>query len=133
MKGVGDHMNYPTNLKYSKDHEWVKPTEGGKVIIGITDFAQDQLGGLVFVNLPEIDDDVHMGEVFCDVESVKAVSDVYSPVTGKVVAINEALMDQPELINEQPYETWFIEVDEITETEELLDATAYEAFCNEEG
>ena len=125
-------MNYPTELKYSKDHEWVKQSEKGSVFIGISDFAQDQLGGLVFINLPEVGDEVTMGEAFCDVESVKAVSDVYSPVTGIIIAINEDLLDQPELINEKPYEAWFVEIDEITETETLLDAAAYEAFCNEE-
>lgn len=126
-------MKFPEELKYSKDHEWVKTSSGSSKFIGITDFAQDQLGGIVFVNLPEVGDEVVVGQPFCDVESVKAVSDVYSPVTGKVVAINEELLDQPELINEQPYDAWFVEVDEITDTEELLDATSYQAFCEQEG
>lgn len=93
-------MNYPKELCYVKSHEWVKK-EDGTVLIGITDYAQDALGDLVFVNLPEVGDEVVMGEAFADVESVKAVSDVYSPVSGVVKEINEALLDQPELINER--------------------------------
>jgi len=124
-------MNYPSELKYTKDHEWLKE-EDGLTVVGITDFAQDQLGGLVFVNLPEVGDEVTAKEVFCDVESVKAVSDVYSPVTGVIKEVNEELLDNPELINEEPYNAWFIKVGEVTETDELLDAAAYEAFCNEE-
>lgn len=120
------------NLKYSKSHEWVEELEGGKVRIGLTDFAQHELGDLVFVNLPEEGDAVTVGEAFADVESVKAVSDVYSPVSGVVAAINEELLDSPEKINEDPYGAWFIEVDEISETEELLDAEAYEKACEEE-
>lgn len=121
-------MNVPNNLKYSKDHEWIL-IDGDKAKIGITDFAQSELGGLVFVNLPEEGDDVSIGESFCDVESVKAVSNVYSPVTAKVIAINEELLDNPELINNSPYESWFIEVDSIKETEELMDSEQYKEFC----
>lgn len=121
----------PENLKYSKEHEWLQETGGGKVKVGITHFAQEQLGGLVFVNLPEVGDDVTQGEPFCDVESVKAVSDVYSPVTGKVAAINEELLDNPEKINDDPYGAWFVEVEDIMETEELLTAAEYTEFCKE--
>ena len=125
-------MNFPAELKYSKDHEWVK-FEGDTAIIGISDFAQDALGDVVFINLPEVGDAVTAGESFGDVESVKAVSDVNSPVTGVVVEINEELVDSPELLNENPYGAWIIKVENITAEEELMDAAAYEAFCAEEG
>ena len=125
-------MNYPVELRYSKSHEWVK-TEEGVAVVGISDFAQDALGDVVFVNLPQVGDTVTAGESFGDVESVKAVSDVNSPVTGVVVEVNEDLADSPEALNEDPYSAWIIKVEQITETEELLDAAAYEAFCAEEG
>ncbi len=125
-------MNNPTELKYTKDHEWIK-MEGDVAIIGISDFAQDALGDVVFINLPEVGDAVNAGEAFGDVESVKAVSDVNSPVTGTVCAVNEELVDAPELLNEDPYANWIIKVENITAYEELLDAAAYEAFCAEEG
>lgn len=124
-------MNHPNELKYSKSHEWVR-SEGDEVVIGISDFAQHSLGDLVFVNLPEEGDEVTMGEAFGDVESVKAVSDIMSPVSGKVTAINEDLLDAPEEINNAPYDAWFIKVGEVTETEELLDADEYEKFAEEE-
>ncbi len=126
-------MTTPKELKYSKTHEWVKELDGGLVEIGLTDFAQDALGSLVFVNLPEVGDDVTMGEALGDVESVKAVSDVYCPVSGTVAEINEELLDAPEKINEAPYEAWLIRVEDVTETEELLEAADYEAVCAEEG
>lgn len=125
-------MNFPAELKYSKSHEWLKE-EDGVSVIGISDFAQDALGDVVFVNLPEVGDDVAAGEAFGDVESVKAVSDLISPVSGTVCEVNEDLLDQPELLNEDPYGTWIIKVENVTDTEELLDAAAYEAFCAEEG
>ena len=125
-------MNYPVELKYTKDHEWIK-MEGDIAVIGISDFAQDALGDVVFINLPEVGDAVTAGEAFGDVESVKAVSDVNSPVTGVVVEINEDLADSPENLNSDPYGSWIIKVEKITDTEELLDAAAYEAFCAEEG
>ena len=125
-------MNYPVELKYTKDHEWMK-MEGDIAVIGISDFAQDALGDVVFINLPEVGDAVTAGEAFGDVESVKAVSDVNSPVTGVIVAVNEDLADSPENLNSDPYGSWIIKVENITETEELLDAAAYEAFCAEEG
>ncbi len=123
--------NYPEELKYSKTHEWVKE-EDGLVLIGISDFAQDSLGDIVFVNLPEAGDEVTVGEAFADVESVKAVSDVFSPVSGIVEEVNEALADDPALVNSDPYGSWFIKVREVTEKEELLDAAAYEEVCKEE-
>ncbi len=125
-------MNFPAELKYSKSHEWLKE-EDGVSVIGISDFAQDALGDVVFVNLPEVGDDTAAGEAFGDVESVKAVSDLISPVSGTVCEVNEDLLDQPELLNEDPYGTWIIKVENVTDTEELLDAAAYEAFCAEEG
>lgn len=119
------------DLKYSKSHEWVR-MDGDVAVIGISDFAQDALGDLVFVNLPQVGDEVTAGEAFGDVESVKAVSDLMSPVTGTVCAINEALLDAPESLNSDPYGAWIIRVENVTDTEELLDAAAYEAFCAEE-
>ncbi|MGN1193367.1 MAG: glycine cleavage system protein GcvH [Dorea sp.] len=124
-------MELREGLLYSKSHEWVKE-EGDIAIIGLTDFAQSELGDLVFVNLPEEGDEVSVGESFSDVESVKAVSDVYSPVSGIVCEINEELLDAPEKINEEPYEAWFVKVKDITEKEELLSAEEYEAFVESE-
>ena len=124
-------MNFPAELKYSKDHEWVK-FEGDTAIIGISDFAQDALGDVVFVNLPGEGDEVNAGETFGDVESVKAVSDLVSPVSGTIVAVNEELADAPETLNSDPYGAWIIKVEGVSAQEELLDAAAYEAFCAEE-
>ena len=124
-------MNFPAELKYSKDHEWVK-FEGDTAIIGISDFAQDALGDVVFVNLPGEGDEATAGEAFGDVESVKAVSDLVSPVSGTIVAVNEDLADAPETLNSDPYGAWIIKVEGVTAQEELLDAAAYEAFCAEE-
>ena len=121
-------MEVRAELKYTKSHEWVKE-EGGVWTIGLTDYAQSALGDLVFVNLPEAGDSVEAGEVFGDVESVKAVSDVYSPVTGEVEEINEELLDAPEKINGAPYDAWFIKVKDVSGTEELLSAEEYEAFA----
>ena len=126
-------MNYPKELKYTRTHEWVRFTGENTAYIGITDYAQDQLGDLVFVNLPQEGDELTAGTSFSDVESVKAVSDVNSPVTGKVLKVNEALADAPEKMNETPYEAWFVLAGEITETEDLMDAEAYEAFTASEG
>lgn len=125
-------MEFPKELSYAKTHEWVKK-EGDLVEIGLTDYAQDQLGDIVFVNLPEVGDEVTAGEAFADVESVKAVSDIYSPVSGVVAEVNEALLDAPENVNGAPYEAWFIKVKDVTDEEELLDADAYEALCSEGG
>ncbi len=125
-------MLFPAEMKYSKDHEWMKE-EDGVAVIGISDFAQDALGDVVFVNLPGEGDEVTAGEAFGDVESVKAVSDLVSPVSGTVCAVNEALLDEPEKLNKAPYDAWLIKVENVTDTEELLDAAAYEAFCAQEG
>ncbi|MCR5664065.1 MAG: glycine cleavage system protein GcvH [Oscillospiraceae bacterium] len=124
-------MNYPTDLKYSKSHEWLR-MEDGVAVIGITDFAQDALGDVVFVNLPQEGDETAAGESFGDVESVKAVSELICPVTGTVCAVNEELLDAPEKINEDPYGAWMIKVEAVTDTEELLDAGEYQTLCENE-
>ena len=125
-------MNYPNDLLYSESHEWLKE-EGDVAIIGISDFAQDALGDVVFLNLPEVGEEVTAGKAFGDVESVKSVSDLISPVTGVVYEINEELINAPEMLNSDPYGAWIIKVNEVTEKGDLLDAAAYEAFCDEEG
>ena len=123
--------NVPSELRYTASHEWVAE-EGDLLTVGLTDFAQSELGDLVFVNLPEVGDDATAGEAICDVESVKAVSDVYSPATGTVAEVNEELLDAPELINEDPYGAWLLKLEDFTELEELMDAEAYVAFCASE-
>ena len=125
-------MNYPVDLKYSKSHEWIR-YEDDVAVIGISDFAQDALGDVVFVNLPAPGDEVVAGESFGDVESVKAVSDLISPVSGIVLEVNDELEDSPENLNSDPYGAWIIKVEQVTDAEELLDAAAYEAHCAEEG
>ena len=125
-------MNFPAELKYSKSHEWVR-MDGEIAVVGISDFAQDALGDVVFINLPTEGDAVTAGESFGDVESVKAVSDIISPVSGTICAVNEALTDAPETRNSDPSGAWITTVARSRGTEELLDATAYEAHCAEEG
>lgn len=121
-------------LLYSKEHEWVLQLDGNRVRIGISDFAQKQLGDIVFVETPELDDEVTANESMGTIESVKAVSDLYSPVSGTVVLVNEELGDAPETINEHPFEAgWLVEV-EMSNPEELdslLNEEAYQAFINE--
>ena len=111
-------MNVPAELKYSEEHEWAK-VEGNRVTIGITDFAQNELGDIVFVELPQVGDTVEFGEPFGSVESVKTVSELYSPVTGKVVAVNGELNDAPEKVNEAPYGDGWMIVVEFTDASEL--------------
>ncbi|EIE3648879.1 glycine cleavage system protein GcvH [Staphylococcus pseudintermedius] len=126
-------MAVPSGLKYSKEHEWVK-VEGNTAIIGITDFAQSELGDIVFVELPEVEDELTEGETFGSVESVKTVSELYSPVSGKVVAVNENLEDAPEAVNESPYEeAWMVKVElkDESELDALLDAVGYEKMIGE--
>jgi glycine cleavage system H protein len=126
-------MKLLENLKYTKDHEWVK-IEGDKAYIGITDFAQHSLGDIVFVELPEVDSEFAIEEAFGVVESVKAASDIYMPISGKIIKVNEDLVDSPELVNEDSYKNWIIMV-EITNTDELsclLDSKAYEDLCGKE-
>lgn len=121
-------MNFPANLFYTKSHEWVNFENDTTATVGLSDYAQNELGDLVFVNLPEEGDTVSSGEVFGDVESVKAVSDVYSPVSGEVTAVNETLLDSPERINKAPYEAWFMKVEQIEDKVEFMSAEEYEAF-----
>ena len=120
------------NLRYAKTHEWMELLNDTAARIGISDFAQQALGDLVFINLPEIGDAITMGEAFGDVESVKAVSDVIAPVTGVVSMVNQDVLDHPENINQSPYDNWFIEVCDITEKADLMSAAEYEEFCLKE-
>ena len=117
-------------LFYSESHEYVK-VEGNVGYIGISDYAQHALGNVVYVDMPDVDDEIEAGEEFGAVESVKAASDLFAPVSGKVIEINEALDDQPELINQDPYENWIIKVElsDKSQLDELMDAKAYAAFC----
>jgi glycine cleavage system H protein len=117
-------------LYYSESHEYVR-VEGDFGFIGITDYAQNALGNVVYVDMPDVDDEVEAGEEFGAVESVKAASDLYSPVSGTVVEVNEALDDQPELVNQDAFENWIIKVKlgDKSELDNLMDAKAYEAFC----
>jgi glycine cleavage system H protein len=124
-------MNFPEELKYSEDHEWVRFEGSDSAFIGLTDYAQKELGDLVFVNLPQAGDELTVGEVLGDVESVKAVSDIHSPVTGVVKAVNEELLDDPASINRDPYGAWLVEVEGITGKAELMDSKAYQQFCQE--
>ncbi|MEG1907909.1 MAG: glycine cleavage system protein GcvH [Raoultibacter sp.] len=117
-------MEVPEELGYLDTHEWVA-TDGTTAIIGLSDYAQNELGDLVFVNLPEVGDEVVAGEVFGDVESVKAVSDIISPVSGTVAEVNEKVLDNPEIINEKPYEAWFIHVNDATLSPDIIDAAEY--------
>ena len=117
----------PKELKYSRDDEWIR-YDGDDVYVGITDYAQSELGDLVFVNLPEVDDEVIAGEPFGDVESVKAVADVFSPVSGVVLEVNEELLDDAALINNDPYGSWFIKVGNVTDTVEFLTADEYDEY-----
>ena len=128
-------MNIPKELKYSREHEWVK-VEGSRATVGITDFAQHQLGDVVFVEVPAAGAAVTAGKTFSVVESVKAVSDIYSPLSGTVVAVNDALTDAPEIINSDPYGEGWIAVIEMTapaELDELLDSAGYEKLTAEGG
>ena len=120
-------MNFPENLKYTKDHEWIR-IEGGTGTVGITDYAQGELGDVVFVELPAVGKKVEFGQTFGTVEAVKAVSDLYSPVTGEVAEVNKEIQDSPELVNKEPYERgWMIKI-KLANTDEiknLLDVEAY--------
>lgn len=127
-------MNLPKEYRYSEEHEWVK-TEGDKVRIGITDFAQSELGDIVFVELPEVGDEIEADEPFGSVESVKTVSELYAPVSGKIVEINEELEDSPELVNESPFEkAWMIVVEpsDASQVDSLMRADEYEKMVSED-
>ncbi|MCL2833064.1 MAG: glycine cleavage system protein GcvH [Treponema sp.] len=118
-------MNIPENLKYTKSHEWIRVLDNGTLEIGLTDFAQQELGDIVFVNLPKSGEKITAGSVFADVESVKAVSDIYSPADGAVTEINQDLLNAPELINKSPYTAWLIRADGAVPEGELLTANEY--------
>lgn len=126
-------MKVIKDLLYTKDHEWVK-VEGKKAYIGITDYAQHALGNIVFVELPEVDEEFSEGDEFAVIESVKAASDAYMPITCTILAVNEALDDEPALLNEDAFENWLVkvEISDESELDSLMTAEAYEAFCNEE-
>lgn len=127
-------MSLPKDLRYSEEHEWVKE-EGEKVRIGITDFAQSELGDIVFVELPEVGDELEADEPFGSVESVKTVSELYAPVSGKVVEVNEELEDSPEFVNESPYDkAWMVVVEpsDASEMDELMTSEQYKEMINED-
>lgn len=126
-------MAYPTNLRYTKEHEWIS-LDGGIGTIGITDYAQNSLGDIVYVDMPKVGESVTGNATFGSVESVKAVSDLYSPVSGTVTEVNETLKNEPDKINAAPHETWIIKVQlsDAAEYDKLLDAAAYEKFVSEE-
>jgi glycine cleavage system H protein len=126
-------MAYPMNYRYTREHEWIA-LDGAIGTIGITDYAQNSLGDIVYVDVPKVGDPVTANQTFGSVESVKAVSDLYSPVTGKITATNDALKTSPDKINETPHEAWIIKVElaDPAEFGKLLDAAAYEAFIAEE-
>jgi glycine cleavage system H protein len=126
-------MAYPTNYRYTKEHEWIS-VDGGIGTIGITDYAQNSLGDIVYVDAPKVGDEVKGNSTFGSVESVKAVSDLYSPVSGTVTDVNQSLKTEPDKINAAPHEAWIIKVklSDPAEFEKLLDAAAYEKFISEE-
>ena len=126
-------MAYPADYRYTKEHEWIS-VDGATGTVGITDYAQNSLGDIVFIDLPKVGDSITANATFGSVESVKAVSDLFAPVTGTVTAVNEELKDTPDKINEKPHETWIIKVKvaDPAEFNTLLDAAAYEAFIAEE-
>ena len=127
-------MEFPEDLRYTREHEWAR-RKGNQVVVGITDFAQHQLGDVVYVELPDVGDPVKKGESFGVVESTKAVSELFSPLSGKVVEVNDPLADAPETVNEDPYEEgWMITIQpsDPAELEQLMDAKAYKAFVEEQ-
>lgn len=125
-------MNIQQGLFYAKSHEWADFQDSGICRVGISDFAQAAMGDIVFVNLPNVGERVTAGEALTDIESVKAVADVFSPVSGTIVAVNEALDDAPELLNSDPYGAWIAEIEGATGREGLMDAAEYEAHCAKE-
>lgn len=123
----------PENLHYAQTHEWAQLEDGNVVRVGITDFAQQQLGDLVYIELPKVGREVTAGEQCAVVESVKTASDLFSPVSGVIIAVNDAVTDEPELVNEEPYQTWLfcIKVSDLTELDQLSNADAYQQFIEE--
>jgi glycine cleavage system H protein len=132
MKEIQE-LNLPGDVRYSNDHEWAK-VEGGNVRIGVSDFAQDQMGDIVFVEMPDVGDTFDAGDEFGTLESVKAVSELYAPMAGEVVAVNEALEDAPELINQDPYGGWIMEIkpENVEDVQQLLDRDAYLELLKEQ-
>jgi glycine cleavage system H protein len=126
-------MNVREDFFYLPTHEWVQFVDETTALIGISDYAQHALGDIVYISLPDVDDTIEQGKSFCDIESVKAVSDVYAPVTGLVIAINEELEDTPEKLNESPFDTWIVKVEGTFNREQLLDSTAYKKLLEQEG
>jgi glycine cleavage system H protein len=129
-------LEYPSDLKYTREHEWAALEDNNRVRVGISDFAQDALGDVVYVNLPDEGTEVRAGEAVGEVESTKSVSDIFSPVSGRVVERNQALMDSPELVNQEPYgEGWMvvIEMSDPEELDDLLDADAYRQHAESGG
>lgn len=126
-------MKIVSGLYYTEEHDWVK-VDGNKAYVGISDFAAHALGDIVYVEMPEIDDTFDAGDNFGTIESVKAATDMLMPVSGKIIAVNGALDDEPALINQDPYENWIvqIEINQLSDVEKLMDSVAYEAFCAEE-
>jgi len=127
-------MEFPEDLRYTREHEWAR-TKGTRIVVGITDFAQDQLGDVVYVELPDVGDPVKKGESFGVVESPKAVSELFAPISGKVIEVNSPLSDAPETINEDPDEEgWMIAIEpsDPKELEALMDAKTYRAFVQEQ-
>jgi glycine cleavage system H protein len=127
-------MDFPEDLKYTREHEWARK-KGNNFVVGITDFAQEQLGDVVYVELPDVGDPVKKGESFGVVESTKAVSELFSPLTGKIVEVNDPLSDAPETVNDDPYEEgWMIVIEpsDPKELDALMDAKAYRAFVEEQ-
>ena len=122
-------MNIPATLKYTRSHEWLRQEPDGSYAIGLTDYAQKELGDIVYINLPAEGDEATAGEALTDVESVKAVSDIFSPVTGTIAAVNEDLLDGPQLINQAPYDAWIVRITGVSTFDELLSAEEYVAFC----
>ena len=126
-------MEVRNDLLYTSEHEWVR-VEGNRAYVGITDYAQHSLGEIVYVELPEVGDELNAGDVFSVIESVKAASDSYLPVSGKIVEVNEELSDSPQLINEDPYGNWIVvvEMSDKSELDDLMNAEQYEEFCSKE-
>ena len=126
-------MNIPENLKYTRSHEWLQLLDDGAARMGITDFAQGEMGVLVFIDLPQEGEEAVKGEGLCEAESVKAVSEIYSPVNGSVRRVNRALEDAPESVNDALYDAWMVELENVTGAEDLMDAAAYREFLKSEG
>jgi len=126
-------MKVMKGLLYTKDHEWIK-VDGNKAYVGVADYAQSQLGDIVYVELPSVDDELEKEDAFAAVESVKAAADIYMPVSGKVIETNEALEDEPNLLNEDPYENWMImiELSDTSELDDLMNSEDYEKYLAEE-